>query len=55
MGGGAEEGEAGDELEGADSAAHQVFDRDAAGELVAGGSTSDTGNVAGPTVGYTLR
>ena len=34
---GAEEGEAGDELEGVDAAAHQVFERKAAGELVADG------------------
>ena len=30
-----EEGEAGDELEGVDAAAHEVLERDAAGELVA--------------------
>ena len=33
----AEEGEAGDELQGVDAAAHQVFERGAAGELVADG------------------
>ena len=34
---GAEEGEAGDELEGVDTAAHQLFEREAAGDLVADG------------------
>ncbi len=38
LGGGAEEGEAGDELEGIGAAAHQVFERDAAGELVMNGA-----------------
>lgn len=37
LGGGAEEGEAGDELESVGPATHQVFERDAAGELVADG------------------
>jgi hypothetical protein len=38
LGGGAEEGEAGDELESVGAAAHQVFEGEAAGELVADGA-----------------
>lgn len=38
LGGGAEEGEAGDEFESVGSAAHQIFERNAAGELVADGA-----------------
>jgi hypothetical protein len=38
LGGGAEESEAGDQLESVDTATHQVFERNAAGELLADGA-----------------
>ena len=38
LGSGAEEGEAGDKLESVGAAAHQLFERNAAGELVADGA-----------------
>jgi len=38
LGGGAEKGEARDEFEGVGAATHHLFERDAAGELVAGGA-----------------